>query len=228
MSSAATADLPLAARAANPSRFARWTPLSGIAFVVFFIAGVVASSPPADTASDAKWVAAYTGHGNQVGHVATGFLLALAGLSFLSFVSVLWTRIARASRPAFVNPLPLVAAGVAAACLAAGGVLMAAVAGASLTGSAPVPGADLLRFSDAGGFAMVGVGAMLAASLCIACVSIQARAAGIFGRRLTILGLVVSVVLLASVFFVPIVALLVWLVAASVALVRAPEPRELI
>ena len=222
MSSAATADLPHVARAANPARYARWTPLSGIAFVVFFVAGVVASSPPSDSASDAKWVASYTGHGNQVGHVLTGVFLILAGLSFVSFVSVLWTRISEASRPAVVNPLPLVTAGVAAACIAAGGVLMAAAAGASLTGSSPVPGPDLLRFSDAGGFTMVGIAGMLAAALCVACLSAQARAAGIFGRKLTILGLVASVVLLASFLFIPIVALLVWLVAASIVLMRSP------
>lgn len=225
MSSAATADLAHVTRAANPARYARWTPLSGIAFVVFFVAGIVASSPPSDTAPNAKWVASYTGHGNQLGHVLTGVFLVLAGLSFVSFVSVLWTRISEASRPAVVNPLPLVAAGVAAACIGAGGVLMAAAAGASLTGSAPVPGPDLLRFSDAGGFTMVGVAGMLAAALTVVCVSVQARAAGIFGRRLTILGFVASVVLLASVFFIPIVALLVWMVAASVALLRAPARR---
>ncbi len=223
MSSATTVDLHDLMDSAIPARQARWAPLSGIAFVVFFIAGIVASSPPSDKASDAKWIASYTGHGNQLGHVLTGVFLVLAALSFVSFVSVVWTRIVEASRPAVVNPLPLLAAGVAAACIAGGGVLMAAVAGASLTNSLPVPGADLLRFSDTSGFTMVSIAGMLAAALCVVCLSVQARGAGVFGRKIAALGLVASVILLASFLFFPILALLVWLVAASVALLRSPQ-----
>src|ERR1700742_4642297 len=42
---------------------ARWAPLTGIAFVVFFLGGVVASNAPSDDASAASWIAAYTGGG---------------------------------------------------------------------------------------------------------------------------------------------------------------------
>ena len=70
---------------------------------------------------------------------------------------------------------------------------------------------------------MVGVAGMLAAALSIACHSVQARAAGIFGVRLARFSGAVAVVLLASVAFVPIVALLIWLVAVTVTLTaRAP------
>ena len=219
MSSLTTADLQQLSHATSPPRL-RWAPLSGIGFVLFFIGGVVASSPPANDASNAKWIANYTGSTNQVGHLATGVCLILAALSLISFIAVLWTRIAEASRPALVNPLPLVAAGVSAACIALGGVLMATVSGSILTNSGPVPSADLLRFSNAGGFAMAGIAGMLAASLCVACVSVQARSARIFGRKLMVFGLVVAVVLLASFAFIPILGLLIWLVAAAVTLMR--------
>ncbi|HEY4347563.1 MAG TPA: hypothetical protein VGM80_08230 [Gaiellaceae bacterium] len=223
MASAATADFPQLKHVTSP-RYQRWTPLSGIAFVVFFVASVLASSPPADTASDTRWIASYTGHGNQAHHLATGICLILAALSLISFICVLWTRIVHASRPTFPNPLPLVAAGVSAACIALGGVLMAVVSGSALLGSSPVPSAELLRFSNDGGFAMAGIGGMLAAALCVACVSIQARGAAIFGRKLTIFSLVVAVVLLASFAFVPILALLAWLIVTAITLVRQGEP----
>jgi hypothetical protein len=204
-------------------RYQRWTPLSGVAFVVFFIAGVVASNPPADTAPNAKWIANYTGHGNEIRHFVTGICLILAALSLISFISVLWTRIVHASRPGLPNPLPLVAAGVSAACIAIGGVLMALVSGSALMGSAPIPSADLLRFSNDGGFAMAGIAGMLAAALCVACVSVQARQAAIFGRKLTIFSLAAALLLLASFAFFPILALLAWLVAAAITLLRQNE-----
>jgi hypothetical protein len=222
--SSATADLPQLSHVAS-ARYQRWTPLSGIAFVLFFIASVAASNPPADTASNAKWIANYTGHANETRHFVTGICLILAALSLISFISVLWARIVNASRPALPNPLPLVAAGVSAACIALGGVLMALVSGSALIGSAPVPGPDLLRFSNDGGFAMAGIAGMLAAALCVASVSVQARHAAIFGRKLTIFSLAVAVLLLASFAFFPILALLAWLITTAITLLRQGEPQ---
>jgi hypothetical protein len=199
----------------------RLAPWSGIAFVVLFLGSVVASSPPNDSASDARWVADYSTSGKQAGHLATGVLLVVAGLSLLTFLTHLWTTIAAARQPRSVSPLPIVAAGVAAACICVGGVFMGVIAGDMLLGSSPMPDADLLRFCNDIGFVMVGVPGMLAAALGIACLSAQARAAGIFGRRLHIFSLAVAIILLASLEFVPIVALLVWLIVVAVVLLRA-------
>ncbi len=203
----------------------RATPVSAIAFVVFFIASVAVSSPPSATASDADWVAAYASHGKQVGHFATGILLVLAALSLAVFMTGLWTRVVAARQPHPVSPLPLVAAGISAACIAAGGVLMASTSASALIGSAPMPRADLLRFGNDAGFGMVGLAGMLAASLSIACLSLQARSAGLFGTRLTRFSFFVAVLLLGSVAFVPILALLIWLVVVSVALTRSSTAR---
>ena len=199
----------------------RVAPYSGIAFVVFFLASVVVSDVPKGTASDHAWVAAYATHAKQAGHLATGVLLVLAALSLMTFLTHIWTRVTEARKSRAVSPLPVVAAGVAAACIATGGILMATTSGSALLGSTPIPGADILRLGNAAGFAMVGVAGMLAAALSIACLSVQARAAGIFGARLARFSLAVAVVLLASVVFLPILALLIWLVAVTVTLTRA-------
>ncbi len=201
-------------------RWKRWEPLTGIAFVACFIGSVGVSMPPAATASNKVWEANYTGHGSQVQHVATGILLVLAGLCLMSFLTILWTRIAAARRPETLGPLPLVAAGVSAACFAAGGILMAGISASALIGSAPLPRADLLRFGNDLGFGMVGLGGMLAAALSIGCLSVQARSAGLFGTPLMIVGLVVAVVLLGSLAFVPILALLIWVIAVTIVLMR--------
>jgi hypothetical protein len=204
----------------------RVAPYSGIAFVVFFIASVAVSSVPSNAASNKAWLTAYATHTKQAEHLATGVLLVLAALSLMSFLTHLWTRVVQARDSQSVSPLPVVAAGVSAACIAAGGILMAAASGSALLYSQPIPGADVLRLGNDAGFAMVGVAGMLAAALSIACVSVQARAAGIFGARLARFSLAVAVVLLASVAFVPIVALPIWLVAVTVTLNRAAQGKS--
>jgi hypothetical protein len=129
---------------------------------------------PADNAPDREWIAAYTSHAKQIGHLATRILLVLAALSLMTLLVTLWTRVAQARRPASLNPLPLVAAGVAAACISIGGVLMAGISGAMLTGSAPLPSVELLRFGNDIGFGAVGLGGMLATALSVACLSLDA------------------------------------------------------
>jgi membrane-bound metal-dependent hydrolase YbcI (DUF457 family) len=61
---------------------------------------------------------------------------------------------------------------------------------------------------------------MFATALSIACLDLQARAAGLFGAWLARFSFAVAVVLLASMAFAPIVALLIWLVAVTVTLAR--------
>jgi hypothetical protein len=207
------------------NRWSRRAPLTGIAFVVLFIASVTVSTAPSNTASDREWLAAYASHGEQARHLATGVLLVLAALALMTFLTHLWTRIVAASDRR-LSPLPVVAAGVASACIACGGVLMAGISGSSLLYSQPIPGADVLRLGNDLGFAMVGIAGMFAASVSIASVSAQARSAGVFGVRMLRLSWAVAVVLLGSIAFVPILALLVWLVAVAVVLIQSDIPGE--
>jgi hypothetical protein len=69
---------------------------------------------------------------------------------------------------------------------------------------------------------MVGVAGMSAAALSIAGLSVQAHAAGLFGRWFLVLGLVVAVLLLGAFAFFPIAALLIWLIVVAIALMRNP------
>ena len=99
---------------------------------------------------------------------------------------------------------------------------MGGISASALLGPAPVPGADVLRMANDTGFGMVAHAGMTATALSVAGMTVQAHAAGLFGGRLRILGVVVAVVLLASLAFLPIVTLLVWLVVVSVVLMRRP------
>ncbi len=205
---------PLAARA-RTSREA-WT---GIAFPVLFIASVVVSNPPADNVPDARWTANYATASEQARHLATGILLVLAGVTLAAFFVCVWRRIHNDVPK--VSPLPLVAAATSAACICAGGVVMAYVSGGELIGSYPLPSADVLRLSNDLGFALVGVAGMVSAALAVVCLSVQGRAAGLLGRRTFVLGIVAAIALLGAIAFLPIVALLIWTVVVAAQLLRA-------
>jgi hypothetical protein len=194
----------------------RWAPASGIAFAVFFVVGVLVSNVPADGASDAQWLRDYSGTRNVDGHLITAYGLVLAGLSLMTFLATLWGRV-RVARDELPSPVPLVAAGMAGACMSVGGVLMGVVAISALR---RYP--ELIRLGSDGGFAMVGIAGMLAAALSVACLSVMAREAGVLGRGLATSGLVVSVLLLAAVLFLPVGALVLWVLVTSIALLRHP------
>ncbi len=203
-STTSSAPRALTARTRTVRREA-WT---GIAFPLLFIASIAASNPPADNASNATWIANYTGTTQQIRHLATGVLLVLAGLCLAAFLTALWRRI-RDLAPS-ISPLPLVAAAAAAACIGSGGVVMAFVSGGELIGKYPLPSADVLRLSSDLGFALVGVAGMLAAALAVVCLSVQGKSAAIIGRKTHLLGVIVSIVLLAGAAFIPVFALLIW------------------
>jgi hypothetical protein len=197
---------------------ARYAPVSGLAFALLFVVGVVASNVPADGAPDREWLADYAGS-HSAGHLVTAYCLVLAGLSLTTFLGTLWTRILHASGGAFPSPVPLMAAAVAGSCMAAGGVLMGVVSVSALRGYP-----QIIRFGSDGGFAMVGVGAMLATSLSVACMSVMALNTGVLGRRTAWFGIGVSFVLLGAILFVPIGALIAWTVVTAIVLLRHPQP----
>jgi hypothetical protein len=194
-------------------RLTRTDVLAGIGFIVFFLGGVVSSSPPGNDASNAQWIANYTGTGNLWGHVLSGVFLILAALSLMAFLTGMWQRVSSARPAGTTSPLPLVAAGVAATCMAFGGAIMAYIAGSELSGTYPLPSADLLRLSNGLGFIVTGIPGMAATALCITVLAVQARRAGLFGPKMAVFTWIVAAVLLLSYLLLPIVALMVWIVA---------------
>ncbi len=199
----------------------RCEPYAGVAYVVFFLASMAVSNAPADNASNQKWIANYASHGKQLHHLATGLLLLLAGLSLMTFLVALWRRIA-AAHPAEPSRLPVAAAGAAAALIGAGGMVMAYISGGELLGHYPLPSVDLLRMSNDLGFALAGVAGSCAAGVAIATLSIQGYTAGLFGARMRAFGILTAFSLLLAMLFVPIGALILWVLIAAVMWIRRP------
>lgn len=208
----------------SAARLTRADVLAGIGFIVFFLVGVLSSSPPGNGAPNAQWVANYTGNGNLWSHVLSGVCLILAALCLMAFLTGMWQRISSARPAGTTSPLPLLAAGVTATLMAFGGTLMAYIAGSELSGSYPLPSADLLRLSNGLGFLVTGIPGMAATALCITVLAVQARRAGLFGQRMAVFTWIVAAVLLLSYLFIPIIALMVWIVVAIITARRQPLP----
>jgi hypothetical protein len=202
------------------NRWARWEPLTGIGFVVLFAAGMLTNNGLKDNATNLKWLQYYASSGNQVRLLVSGFLLVLASMCLVVFITSLWSRIAAARRPHATSPLPLVAAGVGAAGIALGGVFSATVPGAMIFGQLRLPSADILRLSSDLSFPAIAVAGMFGVALALAGTAVLAKGAGLFGKRFAIIGVAVGVITLFSFAFVPMVVTLIWFLVVSIMLLR--------
>jgi hypothetical protein len=207
------------ARRVQPKAWRRWEPLTGVGFIVLFVAGLVINNSPNPDESNATWHSYFADKGHQALVTIDGFLLVASGLCLLAFLSTIHQRIA-ARRGAAPSPLPIVVGGVAAAAIMIGGVAQAAVTGSMIFANLAEPGPDALRVAQAMGYPIIMVAGMFAASLSVAGLSIQAYSARILGGRLLTFGVVCAVGLLASVFFIPMVLLPIWVIAMTIVLMR--------
>jgi hypothetical protein len=203
-----------------------WTPVAGVLAAVTFVVGLLFASDSPDTSDpDAKVLAWYADHGHRVGILVGGFLLAFCGLFFLWFAAGLRQRLRAAEGPG--GRLSTVAFGgavVFVAMLGAGAAALAAIPAEQSFGSGPaLHTADLARFLPSAGFGAILVFGAFGAIALIDATSIVILRTGILPRWLAWLGFVAAVVLLFGVVFVPMIALPIWLVAASIVLFRLPS-----
>ena len=89
-----------------------------------------------------------------------------------------------------------------------------------------MPSVDLLRMSNDLGFALAGIAGSWAAAVAVATLSVQGHTAGVFGTKMRAAGIITAVALLFSMLFVPILALLAWILTASIMWIREPAAIE--
>ena len=113
---------------------------------------------------------------------------------------------------------------VFAGLLVAGAMCLAAVpAGMALGGVRAPEGGDVINFMQSAGYGMILVGGMLFAATTIVATSLVSMRTGALPRWSAWLGYLCALALLFAVVWLPQVALLVWVVAISVLLLRAPS-----
>jgi len=199
-----------------------WGPVSGLTFVVVFVASLFMDTTPDANASNTAWTSYFATASHRETALAAGFLGVVAALAVMSFLVITWTRIAAAGRPGLASPLPVAAAAVCAACIAAGSLLQALIPGSMVFNSLPEPSPDIMRVLSQAAGPLILVGGMLALALAMASLALQARAARAFGTTLTIFTLITAVITVFSFQFFPVLAPLVWTVTMSIVLIRRP------
>jgi hypothetical protein len=194
----------------------RWGDIAGIAFVVlFFVSFVFLDTPDAD-APVAEWEAFFDDSGNRTQTVLAMVLMVLSGFAFLWFAVSMRVRLRAA---ATAEQLRAVAAGAAllfVAMLVAGGVAWGNTAGAVEFGGTTVPDGDISRMFEQLGFALILLAGGFASAVFVGVTSLLGRKTGVFPPWLVNVGYVVAVLLVFSVMFFPILALLIWVLIVSI------------
>jgi hypothetical protein len=203
-----------------------WTPLAGFAAAVTFVAGIVlASDTPDDKATDAKVLSFYANHGHRVRFIIGAYLLVFFALFLIWFAAGLRQRLRGAEGPG--GRLTDVALGggvLSAVGVSAGGVALASVSAGQSFGGTPFHTADVARYFDSFGFGMILIVGMFGAIALIDAVSIVIMRTGVLPGWLGWLGFICGLLLLFSVAFLPLIALPVWLIAASIVLWGRESP----
>ena len=140
----------------------------------------------------------------------------------MSFLVIVWTRVAAAARPPAASPLPVAAAAISGACIAVGSLLQALIAGGLIFDLLPELSPDIMRVLGGAAGPLILVGGMLALALAVASLALQARAAGASGTGMIIFSLAVAGITVFSFQFFPVLAPLVWAVTLSITLIRRP------
>jgi hypothetical protein len=202
-----------------------WTPIAGVVFIVLFVAAVFTVSEPDTGSSDAKAIAYFADHGHRLQQIIATYLMMFAGAFFLWFVGGLRSRLSLRSDPGARVARIAYAGGVLAvallwvSALALGTVALAKGFG----GKAVLTNGDVPRFFAQFGYSTLTIGSIFGAIVLIDATSVVILRTNVLPRWLAWLGFVCTIILLLAPIFIPMLALLVWVAAASFCLWRYPS-----
>lgn len=199
----------------RPDPWQRWSPLSGVAFVVLFVAALGASDGPGDTPREVT--AYYAESGNRSREFLAFFLVVGAALAFLWFLGALRAVLVRAE----TEPSRWTALGFGAGVTSAALLLVAAAVAVAAAGAA---GDDRFRLdpdtwnvASNASYALL-VCSVMTAGLLVLATSIVGLRTQVLPRWTALAGFLVAPVLLFAVFFFPLFVWLGWMLAVSVVL----------
>ena len=202
--------------------------LSGIVFAIAFVAGVIiGGNTPEYDAPDAEWTEWFDDGGNRALQIVSLFLMVLAALAFVVFITGLVRRV-RAEPTAHDGAAQIAHGGglILAAAVAIGGVAINQISGAIEFGDLPTPGVDILKAAEQLGYGLVLIVGGWFAALTVAAVSIAARGTTALPRWLVTAGFVASVILIFSVIWFPMVVLPLWVLAVAISIGSRSTTRD--
>ena len=197
--------------------WARWWPLTGLAFVGLWIGTLaVMGNDVQDSDSDAKILAYYAKSGNRDRHVAAFFMILAATLFFVWFLAKLRERLMRAEGGAGTLTALAYGAGIASAALWI--VADAFFASVSLTrgdtSKFQLDPNTYRIFSDTG-YGIWFSGTTIAA-LTVAATAVVSLRTGMLPKWLAWLSFPVALTMLVAFFFIPFLIMLGWILVIGV------------
>ena len=220
------ADRPIADRSTGTGhRAPMWAMVSGVLFAVLFVAGMILGrDTPAGDAPDEEWLQWFDDSGNRWQQIIGAMSLALAAMALVVFIAHLVHHLDTGRHAGAVATRVAHGAGlVLAAAIAIGGIGMNYVGAGIEIGELPVPAPDVARIAEHLGFGVMLIVGGLFAALMVGAVSLAARGTGALPGWLVTAGMVVAVLLLASVMFIPMALLPLWVLAVAITLGRSPR-----
>jgi len=201
----------------------RWAGVAAIAFVVFFVVGLVLFNTPESDASVDEWSEFFADSGDRTSLVLHGYAWALAGIAFLVCVSALREPLRAAVD--WLGTLSLVTGVTFAVTLLFAAAATTAIAGGIEFGDVPEEGAgEFGRWFEQLGFGMLLICGMFAAGVFVVAASTALLRARVIPGWLAVVGYVVGpIVFIFGVTFLPLFLFVLWmLVLGIVLLVRQP------
>ena len=201
----------------------RWIPLTGILFVVLAVIGFVLASPPdSNNVSDQKILDWYNDSGHQTSQIVGAYFVVLSGVAMLLFLNRLRAVIAEAegARPLFA-PFIQTAGAIFVAGLSIGIIAVVAVSGELTFGDSPeLTNADLGRFLPSIGFGSMLIAGMFPFIFAMLTTAYASMRYKIFASWFNWLTVVCGIVLVFAGYFIPLIALGVWMIVASLQLMK--------
>jgi hypothetical protein len=210
----------------NGSTCSRWAPISGIAFVAVYIFAMFAAKTP-DSSDPADTIAAYypDSKSHRVWMIVAAYVLIGAAMLFLWFLSGLRSRLRAAEgSDGTLSTLAFAAGVLFVGLISVGGLALASVpASISFAENHVTVGADTIEILMSLGYGAILVGGMLSAAVMIFTISVLTLRTGALPRWSAWVGFLAAIALLFAVIWIPQVALLIWTLCVSGAMLARPE-----
>jgi hypothetical protein len=209
----------------NATQLARWAPIGGIVFVVLLIVGLVLLTDIPDPDAPEQELTDYLADSDvHVRNIIGLYLWAFAGASFLWFLAHLRAVLREAEgEPGTLSTLAFGAGILFVAALFVSAVTIGSVAGAIELGSATPPSPDFVRMLPQTGFGILLIGGGFAAIVMLVSASLIILQTGVLPQWLAWLGFVAAIALLFAAFFLPMIALPIWVLAVSIVMLMRRE-----
>ena len=209
-------------------RWGRLGAVCGILFAALFTVGVMLPDHPnGEDATQAAVTAFYADSDNRVTVIVAMYVLMLAGIAFLGFISSLYRGLREAEGASGSLAIVALAAGVVfVVMLNATGVAWATVAaGIEFGGNSLADIENPIWFGSLGDISLM-IHGMFAAIVVIVATSALALRTAALPRWLAWTGFACAFLLIFSFVFMPMIALPVWAVATSVAMLKHPAAQS--